>query len=292
VQIDPLRHEFERANRQITDQHLAARDRDNCVVLGVLGVEMKWFVIVEVHRDRDAVEEADPGHLAIMTSAWDALVGSADPTDRRQMSTIVAISRITSEGDPSSVAPAAYCASRTSCRRRRRPSADRAAATRCCMSYVPRTTHGSRRHPAAPSSAASLGATPGGSLFPSVPGAGAEKRAVRVDANAGPMLEQVFASRAGGFGGSRAVFEVWFSPAESDAERVAVHVGRTCVGTLDRDTSNRLRPVMEVAERRGLRQSRARGIAMLTRARDFSPPFLLVVRVPRSDPPTRLGEHQ
>jgi len=135
-------------------------------------------------------------------------------------------------------------------------------------------------------------AVPGGSLYPNVPGVGAEKRAVRLGAAAGPMLEQVFTSRAGRFGGPRAVFEVWFSPAESDAEHVAVHVGRTCVGTLDKDASDRLRPLMEVAERRGLRQSRARGTATLTRAKDFSPPFLLVVRVPRSDPATRLGEHQ
>jgi hypothetical protein len=40
-----------------------------------LGMEMGRFVIVEVHRDRDAVEEADPGHLAIMTGAWDGSAG-------------------------------------------------------------------------------------------------------------------------------------------------------------------------------------------------------------------------
>ncbi len=41
------------------------------MVLGVLGMEVGRFVIVEVHRDRDAVEVADPGHLAIVTGAWD-----------------------------------------------------------------------------------------------------------------------------------------------------------------------------------------------------------------------------
>jgi hypothetical protein len=46
------------------------------VVLGILGVKMGWFVIVEVHRDRDAIEEADPGHFVIMTGAWDGPVGS------------------------------------------------------------------------------------------------------------------------------------------------------------------------------------------------------------------------
>ena len=79
MQIGPLRHKFERASRQITDKHLAAPDRNHRVVLGVLGVEMGRFVIVEVHRDRDAVEEADPGHLAIMTRAWDGLARRAPP---------------------------------------------------------------------------------------------------------------------------------------------------------------------------------------------------------------------
>lgn len=90
VQISPLRYEFERTSRQPADEYIAAPDRDHGVVLGVLGVEMGRFVIVEIHRDRDAVEEADPGHLAIMTGAWDGPVGSAPfCRDRRQMSTIV-----------------------------------------------------------------------------------------------------------------------------------------------------------------------------------------------------------
>jgi hypothetical protein len=38
-------------------------------------------MIVEVHGDRDAVEEADPGHLAIMTGAWDGPVDSAETAD-------------------------------------------------------------------------------------------------------------------------------------------------------------------------------------------------------------------
>ena len=56
---------------------------------------------------------------------------------------MVSVWRITSEGDPSSVAPAACCASRTSCRLRRRPSADGIVATRCCMSFALRRTLGS-----------------------------------------------------------------------------------------------------------------------------------------------------
>jgi hypothetical protein len=57
VQIGPLRDEFERASRQITDEHLAVPDRYHRVVLGVLGMEVGRFVIVEVHRDRDAAKK-------------------------------------------------------------------------------------------------------------------------------------------------------------------------------------------------------------------------------------------
>jgi hypothetical protein len=84
VQSGPLCDEFERTSRQMTHQHVAAPDRDHRVVLGVLGMEMRRFVIVEVHRDRDAVEEADPGHLAMMTGAWDGSVGSAASSGRSQ----------------------------------------------------------------------------------------------------------------------------------------------------------------------------------------------------------------
>jgi hypothetical protein len=83
VQSGPLCDEFERARRQITDQHLAAIDRDHGMVLGILGMEMWRFVIVEVHRDRDAVEEADPGHIAMMTGAWDGSAGSAIQKDQQ-----------------------------------------------------------------------------------------------------------------------------------------------------------------------------------------------------------------
>lgn len=41
-------------------------------------------MIVEVHRDRDAIEEADPGHLAIMTGAWGWPSGSAAPSGHSQ----------------------------------------------------------------------------------------------------------------------------------------------------------------------------------------------------------------
>ena len=48
----------------------------------------------------------------------------------------------TSEGDPGSVAPAACCASHTSCRQRRRPSAD--GGRRDAMLHELRATHDAR----------------------------------------------------------------------------------------------------------------------------------------------------
>jgi hypothetical protein len=90
---------------------------------------------------------------------------------------MVGVWRITSEGDPSSVAPAACCASRTSCRRRRRPSADGIVAMRCCMSYAPRTRLGSRASGTS-SSATGVRSTPSSASAPARP---------RVCATYGPL---------------------------------------------------------------------------------------------------------
>jgi hypothetical protein len=62
VQCRPLAHELERATWQFADEYSAGLDRDDRTMLGVLSVEMRRFVIVEVHRDHDAVEDAYPGH--------------------------------------------------------------------------------------------------------------------------------------------------------------------------------------------------------------------------------------
>lgn len=81
VQRRPLAHELERATRQIADEHGTRVYRDDRMMLGVLSMEMRRFVIVEVHRDHDAVEEADPGHETIMTSAWDGSLASDSRLD-------------------------------------------------------------------------------------------------------------------------------------------------------------------------------------------------------------------
>jgi hypothetical protein len=120
---------------------------------------------------------------------------------------------------------------------------------------------------------------PGGSLYPRVSRVDAEPRVVRLDAAAGPLLERAFTSTASARDGSHAVFEVWFDPAEKDADVVAVHIGSARVGTLDKDASNRLKAVMKSAGRLDPRHLRAAGTATLARAEDFRPPFLLVVPI-------------
>lgn len=75
MQRRPLAHELERTNRQLAYEHRASFDRDHRMMLSVLSMEMGRFVIVEVHRDHDAVEDADPGHDIIMVSAWDGTLG-------------------------------------------------------------------------------------------------------------------------------------------------------------------------------------------------------------------------
>ncbi len=68
MQRRPLAHELERTTRQIANEHRSGLDRNHRMVLGVLSMEMRRLVIVEIHRDHDAVEDADPGHDAIMIS--------------------------------------------------------------------------------------------------------------------------------------------------------------------------------------------------------------------------------
>lgn len=96
--------------------------------------------------ERASRQIADQYLAAANCDHWDQPHPAAT---RRQMSTIVVVWRITSEGDPSSVVPDACCASHTSCRRRRRSSADGGDAKRCCTRCALRTTRGSRRYPAA-----------------------------------------------------------------------------------------------------------------------------------------------
>jgi hypothetical protein len=74
VEIGPFGYELERPAREVPDQYNAAADRDHGVVLGILSVEVRRVVVVEVHRDRDAIEQADARHRAIMSTNADGRV--------------------------------------------------------------------------------------------------------------------------------------------------------------------------------------------------------------------------
>lgn len=83
VQARPLGHELERATRKTADKHLIAADRNRRVMLGVLGVEVRRIVVVEVHRHDDPIEEADARHGAIMSAAADGeWTGVSTSTER------------------------------------------------------------------------------------------------------------------------------------------------------------------------------------------------------------------
>jgi len=83
VQTCPLVHEPECTTRQRADDHRPVANRDRGMMLGVLGVEMGRVVVIEVHRDHDAVEEADPGHVTIMRDGADGDGGSDSTTNAR-----------------------------------------------------------------------------------------------------------------------------------------------------------------------------------------------------------------
>jgi hypothetical protein len=121
--------------------------------------------------------------------------------------------------------------------------------------------------------------------YPIVSGATSEKTPVQLDPDAAPLVERAYTTMAGKLGGSRAVFQVWFSQAANQPERVAVHIGSAVppVGALDKDSSDRLMSVMKPVQSLGSRQPRARATATLIRAKDFNPPFLMVVPVPAAE---------
>lgn len=87
MQANPLAHELKSATREIADQHGAAVDCDYRMMLAVLSVEMRRFVIVEVHRDYDAVEGADSWHDAMMNGGSDDRCGDQRPALPSEAST-------------------------------------------------------------------------------------------------------------------------------------------------------------------------------------------------------------
>jgi hypothetical protein len=115
---------------------------------------------------------------------------------------------------------------------------------------------------------------PGRSTHPRIRGAGAQQAPVRLDPDAEPLLRHVLASSMGMLGGSRATFEVSLG---AETGRAAVHVGIARVGWLDETTSARVRPLIDDAERRGLKLLTT---ATLIATDPLEPPYVLTVNVP------------
>jgi hypothetical protein len=114
----------------------------------------------------------------------------------------------------------------------------------------------------------------GGSIHPRVSSTGAEQAPVQLDPDAGPLLGHVLTSSMGMLGGSRATFEVSLS---KETGRVAVHVGIARVGWLDETISTRVLPLIDDAERPGLKLLTT---ATLIATDPLEPPYVLTVNVP------------
>jgi len=70
-------HQRSRAPREITVEQLAGSDDDLGLVFAVLGVEVRRWVVVEVHRD-DPVESRDPWHTVDGTRRGATVPASLD----------------------------------------------------------------------------------------------------------------------------------------------------------------------------------------------------------------------
>jgi hypothetical protein len=66
MQACPLHHELVGTTWKTANQQVVAANGYSGTMLGILSVEMRGLVIVEIHCDYDAVEEADLGHIVIM----------------------------------------------------------------------------------------------------------------------------------------------------------------------------------------------------------------------------------
>jgi hypothetical protein len=106
-----------------------------------------------------------------------------------------------------------------------------------------------------------------------------DKVPVEVDPNAYVWLDRALESAPGHVGDIQALVPVWFDW-DIDREgvrRIAVYIGSTRVGALDRKSSESFSSVMKAAEERG---SKPRSMSPLARAKHLDPPYLLVVDLP------------
>jgi hypothetical protein len=109
-----------------------------------------------------------------------------------------------------------------------------------------------------------------------------DKVPVEIDRNASVSLDRALESAPGRVGDVQALVPVWFDwdTNREDAPCVAVYIGSTRVGALDRKSSESFSPVMRAAEERG---SKPRSMSPLARAKHLNPPYLLVVDLPEGE---------
>lgn len=109
-----------------------------------------------------------------------------------------------------------------------------------------------------------------------------DKVPVEVDPNASVWLDRALVSAPGHVGDVQALVPVWFdwNTKEKDTRCVAVYIGSSRVGALDRKSSESFSPVMKAAEERG---SKPRSMSQLARAKHLDPPYLLVVDLPEGE---------
>lgn len=106
-----------------------------------------------------------------------------------------------------------------------------------------------------------------------------DKVPVELDPDQTGRLDEVIANAPGHVGDMGAVVPVWFDwdSYAADERRVAVFIGSSRVGSLDRASSETFLPVMRVAEER---DAKPRAQATLERAKHLDPPYLLAVALP------------
>jgi hypothetical protein len=109
-----------------------------------------------------------------------------------------------------------------------------------------------------------------------------DKVPIEVDRGSVGWLDRALESAPGRVGDVQAVVPVWFDwdTGQSDPRCVAVYIGSTRVGALDRKASESFASVMKAAEERG---GKPRGMSALARARHLDPPYLLVVDLPEAE---------
>jgi hypothetical protein len=104
-----------------------------------------------------------------------------------------------------------------------------------------------------------------------------DKMPALIDPTAIERLDRAIAAAPGHVGNVAAQVPVWFDREGLEGKGVGVYLGATRVGELDSSSAEMFASVMNAAEQCG---TKPRGMAQLSRAEHFTPPYLLVVEMP------------